>query len=98
MPAASDDALLPWDYPGIEQQEIDRSTALDQLGEGRLNAGRRVQIQLQRREDISLSLSRELGGRLLDQGQAAAGDDDLAPAVSGKSAGCRITEPRRWCR
>ena len=26
-------------------------------------------------------------------GQAAPGDDDLAPALSGKSAGCRMTEP-----
>ncbi len=36
---------------GIEQQEIDRLTSLDQLAEGGLDAGRCVQIQLQRRED-----------------------------------------------
>ncbi len=35
----------------------------------------------------------ELSGRFLGPTQAAASDDDLAPALSGKSAGCRITEP-----
>ena len=93
MPAAVSHALLTWDHPCIEQQEIDRLTSLDQLGEGGLNAGRRVQIQLQRREDLFLGLSRELSGRLLDLGQAAPGDDDLAVALVGEHAGCRITEP-----
>src|SRR5260370_19088200 len=58
-----------------------------------MNAGRRFQIQLQRRENLCLSLSRELSGRFLDPGQAAAGDDDLAAALGGEHAGCRITEP-----
>ena len=48
----SEHALLTWDHPCIEQQEIDRPTSLDECGEGGLNAGRRVQIQLQRREDL----------------------------------------------
>jgi hypothetical protein len=91
----SDHALLTRDHPRIEQQEIDRPTALDQLGEGGLNAGRRVQIQRQRRENLSLGLSRELSGRLPDPGQAAPGDDDLAVALGGEQAGRRITEPRR---
>ena len=34
-----------------------------------------------------------MSGRFLGPTQAAPGDDDLAPALSGKSAGCRITEP-----
>src|SRR5271169_7119212 len=85
--------LLTWHHPCIEQQEIDRPTPLDQLGEGGLNAGRRVQLQLQRREDLSFGLGRELSGRFLDPSQAAPGDDDLAPPLSGKSAGCRMTEP-----
>jgi len=29
----SEDALLTWDHPGIEQEEIDAPTSLDQLGE-----------------------------------------------------------------
>jgi hypothetical protein len=32
-------------------------------------------------------------GRFLDASQAAAGDDDLAAALNGEQAGCRITEP-----
>ena len=89
----SEHALLTWDHPCIEQQEIDRPTSLDQLGEGSLYAGRCVQIQLQRREDLGLGLSRELSGRFLDPGQAAAGDDDLAAALGGEHAGRCITEP-----
>ena len=50
----SERALLKGNQPCIEQQEIDRLTSLDQLGEGGLNAGRLVQIQLQRREDLVL--------------------------------------------
>src|SRR5271170_2571893 len=84
----SDHALFTGDHPCIEQQEIDRLTPLDQLGDGGLNAGRRVQIQLQRREDLFLGLGRELSGRFLDLGQ-------LAVAFSGEQAGCRITEPGR---
>ena len=80
----SEHARLARDHPGIEQQEIDRPTSLDQRGERGLNAGRRVQIQLQRREDLSFGLSRELSGRFLDPSQAAPGDDDLAPALFGK--------------
>ena len=34
-----------------------------------------------------------MSGRFLNPGHAAPGDDDLTPALSGKSAGCRITEP-----
>ncbi len=86
-------ALFTWDHPCIEQQEIDRLTPLDELGEGGLDAGRRVQLQLQRRENLCLGLSRELSGRLLGPGQAAPGDDDLAVALGGEHAGCRITEP-----
>ena len=56
-----------------------------------MNAGRLV--QLQRREDLSFGLRRELSGCFLDPSQAAPGGDDLAPALSGKNAGCRITEP-----
>src|SRR5258708_2084662 len=89
----SDHALLTWDHPCIEQQEIDRLAALDELGEGGLNAGRLVQIQRQRREDHCFVLSRELSGRLLGPGQAAPGDDDLVPALSGEQAGCRMAEP-----
>ena len=89
----SDHALLAWDHPGIEQQEIDRPTSFDQLGEGGLDAGRRVQLQLQRREDLSFGFRRELSGRFLGPSQAAPGDDDLAPALFGKRAGCCITEP-----
>src|SRR5277367_5924868 len=89
----SEHARLARDHPGIEQQEIDRPTSLDELGERGLNAGRRVQIQLQRRENMCLGLSRELSGRFLDPGQAATGDDDLAAVLSGEHAGCRITEP-----
>ena len=59
----SEHALLTRDHPCIEQQEIDRLTALDQRGERGLNTGRRVQIQLQRRENLFLGLSRELSGR-----------------------------------
>src|SRR5271155_235845 len=91
----SDHALFTGDHPCIEQQEIDRLAPLDQLGGGGLNAGRRVQIQLQWREDPFLGLSRELSGRLLDPGQTAPGDDDLAVALGGEHAGCRITEPGR---
>ena len=58
-----------------------------------MNACRHVQIQLQRRENLFLCLSRELSGRFLNPGQFAPGDDDLAPALGGKSFGCRITEP-----
>jgi hypothetical protein len=42
----SEHALLTSDHPGIEPKEIDLPTSLDELGEGGLNAGRRVQIQL----------------------------------------------------
>src|SRR5450755_1741422 len=48
----SDHALLTWDHPCIEQQEIDRLTSPDQLGQGGLDAGRCVQIELQRSEDL----------------------------------------------
>ena len=34
-----------------------------------------------------------LSGRFLDPGQVAAGDDNLAVAIGGEHAGCRITEP-----
>src|SRR5271166_6519883 len=72
---------------------MDRPTSLDQLGEGGLDAGRRVQIQLQRRENLCFGLSRELSGRFLNPGQAAPGDDDLAVTLDGEQAGCRMTEP-----
>ena len=39
-------------------------------------------------------VGRELRGRFLDFGQAAPGDDDLAPALFGKSPGCGMAEPR----
>ena len=91
----SERALFEGDQPGIEQQEIDRLTPLDQLGEGGLNAGRRVQIELQRREDFFLGLSRELSSRLLDLCQPASGNDDLLIALGREQAGCRITEPGR---
>ena len=95
----SDHALLTWDHPCIEQQKIDRLASLGELGEGALNAGRLVQIQLQRREDnLCFGLSRELSGRLLGPGQAAPGDDDLVPALSGEQAGCRMAEPWKWRR
>ena len=58
-----------------------------------MNAGRLVQVQLQRREDLLFGLGRELSDRFLGPRQAAPGNGDLAPALSGKSAGCRITEP-----
>src|SRR5579872_2434349 len=86
-------ALLKGNQPCIEQQEIDRLVSLDELGHSRLNAGRLVQIQRQRRENRSFVLSRELSGRLLGPGQAAPGDDDLAVALSGEQAGCRMAEP-----
>jgi hypothetical protein len=57
-----------------------------------LNTGRRVQLQLQRRENLYLGLSRELSGRFSNPGQAAAGDDDLAVALDGKHGGRCITE------
>jgi hypothetical protein len=88
-----ENALLKGNQPCIEQQEIDRLASLDELGNGRLNAGRRVQIQRQRREDHCFVLSRELSGRLLGPGQAAPGDDDLVPALSGEQAGGRKAEP-----
>ena len=44
----------------------DPPTSLDQLGERGLNAGRRVRVQLQRREDRSFGLTRELSRRFLD--------------------------------
>jgi len=91
----SERALLEGDQPGIEQQEIDGLPPLDQLGESRLHAGRLVQIQLHRREDVLLGLSRELSSRLPDPGQAAPGDEDLLIALGGEQAGCRITEPGR---
>ena len=50
----SEHTILAWNHPCIEQQEIDRLTPLDQFGECGLNAGRRVQVQLQRREDFFL--------------------------------------------
>jgi hypothetical protein len=34
-----------------------------------------------------------LSGRFLDPSQAAPGDDDLATALGGEHAGCRISEP-----
>ncbi len=40
-----DSALLKGNQPCSEQQEIDRLTALDEFGNGRLNAGRLVQIE-----------------------------------------------------
>ena len=80
----SDDARLARNHTGIEQQEIDRPTSLDQLRERGLNAGRLVQIHLQRREDLSFGLSRELCGRFPDLSRAATGDDDLAPSLFGK--------------
>ena len=43
-------ALLTRNQPGIKQQEIDRPTTLYEHGKGGLDAGRRVEIQLQRRE------------------------------------------------
>src|SRR5690242_19582391 len=91
----SEHALLTSHDSCIEQEEIDRSTSLDELGEDGLNAGQcvQLQLQLQRREDLCLGLSCELSGRLLSPGQTAPGDDDLAPALSGKNAGCRITDP-----
>ena len=58
-----------------------------------MNTGWLVQIQRQRREDLSFGLSRELSGRLLGPAQAATGDDDLVPALSGEQAGCRLAEP-----
>jgi hypothetical protein len=85
-------ALLKGNQPCIEQQEIDRLAALDELGNGRLNTRRLVQIERQRRENAFV-FSRELSGRLLGPGQAAPGDDDLALALFGKKAGGRLTEP-----
>ena len=52
-----DHAHLGRDQSGIEQQEIDWQPQPDQFGEGGLDAGRLVQIQLQRREDLSLWVS-----------------------------------------
>ena len=95
MPSAVSARLFEGDQPGIEQQEIDLLTSFDQLGDSGLNAGRRVQIEFQRREDLFLGLSRELSSRLLDRGQPAPGDDDLTVALRGEQAGCRITEPGR---
>ena len=92
-PQGGEHARLKGDHPCIEQQEIDRPTSLDEFGEAGRNAGRLVQIQFQRREDLSFGLTRELSGRFLDPRQAAPGDDDLAPTFSGKSASRRITEP-----
>ncbi len=88
-----DHPLLTRDHPGIEQQDINRLTSLDELGQGGLNAGRLVQFQLQRREYLCPGLSRELSGRCLNPGQAAPGDDDLAVAVGGEQAGRLITDP-----
>ena len=88
----SEHALLTWDHPGIEQQEIDRPTLLDQLGEGGLNAGRRIEVQLQRRENRGLGLGRELSGRFPDVGQAAAGDNDLVPSFGGEQARRGVTK------
>ena len=34
-----------------------------------------------------------MSGRFLYPSQAAPGDDDLAVALGGEQAGCRITEP-----
>src|SRR5579863_10727553 len=89
----SEHALFKRNQPCIEQEEIDRPTLLDQRGDGGVNVDRVVQIKLQRREDLPLCLRRELTGRFLDLGQAAPGDDDLAAALGGEQAGCRITEP-----
>ncbi len=86
-------ALLKGNQPCIEQQEIDRPISLDQFGEGGLNAGRLVQIELQRREDLFFGISRELRGRFLGTGQAATGDDDLPAALGGEQDGGGITEP-----
>ncbi len=61
----SEHALLHRDHPCGEQQEVHRLTSLSDRAscEGGLNAGRRVQLQLQRREDLSFGLlSRELSG------------------------------------
>lgn len=35
-----------WGHPGIEQEEIDAATSLDQLGERGLNAGRAFRFRL----------------------------------------------------
>jgi len=84
----SEDALLTWDHPGIEQEEIDAPTSLDQLDERGLNAGRRVPLQLQPREHPSVGLSRGLSGRFPNPGQpAASGVSDLSVALgSGQRA------------
>ena len=64
----SNHALLKGNQPCIEQQEIDRPTSFDQLGKRGLDVGGRVQIKLQRREDLPFGLRRELSGRFLDLG------------------------------
>jgi hypothetical protein len=46
-------ALLTAD-PACVEQETDQLPSLDQRGEGSLNASRRIQIQLQWREDLFL--------------------------------------------
>ena len=94
MPAAVSHTILAGNHPCIEQQEIDLPAALDDLGERRLNARRHVQLQLQRRKDLGLRLSRELSGRLLHSRQTAPGDDDLAVAFGGEQAGGLTTQPR----
>ncbi len=77
-------AFLASDHSCNEQQEIDRLTLLDQASEGGLNAGRRVQIQLQGSEVLRPVLSRELSGRFLDLRQTAPSDDDLVVALYGE--------------
>ena len=89
----SERVLLTWDHLGIEREEIDAPTPLNQLVERELNAGLRVQIQLQRHEHPSFGLSRELSGYFLNPGQAAASDDDLAVALGGEQLTCGATEP-----
>jgi hypothetical protein len=79
-------ARLAGHHPGIEQQEIERPASLDQPAKSGPNAGRRVQLQFKRREDVALGFRRQLRGGFLDPGQVAASDDDLAPALFGKSA------------
>src|SRR5581483_11730388 len=44
-------------------------------------------------EDLSFGLRRKQCGRFPGLSQAAPGDDDLAPALSSKKAGCSMTEP-----
>jgi len=91
-PSSGENARFAGNHPGIEQEEVDRSTSLGQLGEGGLHVRLLFQLQLQGGEYLPPGLGCEMSGGFLHPSEAAPSDDDFGVAVDGEQTGRRKSE------